>query len=49
VSYIILVREPYGKRSISRLRHRWEENVKMNLKMIDWEGELVQMEFNCLL
>jgi hypothetical protein len=27
-AYNILVRNPVGKRSFGRLRHRWEDNIK---------------------
>jgi hypothetical protein len=27
------------KRPLSRLRRRWESNIKMDLKEIVWEGE----------
>jgi hypothetical protein len=32
--YKILVREPEGKRPLGRTRHRWEDNVKLDLKEI---------------
>jgi hypothetical protein len=28
----ILVRQPEGKRPYGRPRHRWEDNIKMNLR-----------------
>ena len=31
-AYRVLVRKPEGKRSLGRLRHRWEENIKMDLR-----------------
>jgi hypothetical protein len=36
--YIILVGKPEGKRLIRRLRHRWEDNITMNLREIGWES-----------
>jgi len=33
-----LVGKPEGKRSPGRPRHRWEDNIKVNLKEIWWEG-----------
>jgi hypothetical protein len=30
----ILVREPEGKRAIGRLKYRWEENIKMDLREV---------------
>jgi len=31
-AYKILVRKPEGKRSFGRPKHRWEDNIKMELK-----------------
>jgi hypothetical protein len=36
--YKILVRKPEGKRPLGRPRHRWEDNIKMYLKGIGYEG-----------
>jgi hypothetical protein len=30
--YRVLVRKPEGKRPLGRPRHRWEHNVKLNLR-----------------
>jgi hypothetical protein len=30
--YVILVGNPEGKKSLGKLRHRWEYNLKMYLK-----------------
>jgi hypothetical protein len=30
--YGVLVGKPEGKRSLGRLGHRWEDNIKMNLQ-----------------
>jgi hypothetical protein len=39
-AYRILVVKPEGKRPIGRPRHRWEDNIKMNLREgwgdVDW-------------
>jgi hypothetical protein len=32
--YIILVRKPEGKRPIGRLKRRWEDNIRMDLREI---------------
>jgi hypothetical protein len=37
----VLVRKPEGKRPLGRLRHRWEDNIKMDLQEVgggrgDW-------------
>jgi hypothetical protein len=33
-----LVGEPEGKRPLGRLRLRWEDNIRMDLREIGWEG-----------
>jgi len=33
-----LVRNPEDKRPLRRLRHRWEDNIRMDLREIQWEG-----------
>jgi hypothetical protein len=35
--YRILVRKPEENRPLGRPRHRWEENIKMDLKGIGWD------------
>jgi hypothetical protein len=30
-AYRVLVGKPEGKRPVGRLRHRWEDNIKMDL------------------
>jgi hypothetical protein len=36
--YKVWVGKPEGKRPLGRLRHRWEDWIKMNLTEICWEG-----------
>jgi hypothetical protein len=36
--YTILVGKPEGKTPLGRSRRRWEDNIKMDLKAIGWEG-----------
>ena len=36
--YRVLVGKPEGKRPLGRLRHRWEENIKMDLQEVGCEG-----------
>jgi hypothetical protein len=36
--YKILVAKPEGKRAFIRHRHRWEDNIKMDLREIGLEG-----------
>jgi len=31
-SYVILLRKPEGKRHLGRTTHRWDDNIKMDLK-----------------
>jgi hypothetical protein len=37
-AYSILVGKSEGKRPVGRLRHRWEDNIRMDLMEIGWEG-----------
>jgi hypothetical protein len=37
-AYRILVGKPEGKRPIGRPRHRWEDNIEINLREIGWSG-----------
>jgi hypothetical protein len=37
-AYRILVENPEGKRPLGRPRHRWEDNVRMDLTDIGWGG-----------
>jgi hypothetical protein len=36
--YRVLVGSPEGKRPLGRPRHRWEDNIKMNLREIGIDG-----------
>jgi hypothetical protein len=36
-AHSILVGTSEGKRSLGRLKHRWEDNIKMNLREIGCE------------
>ena len=36
--YRVLVGKPEGKRPLGRPRHRWEDNIKMNLKEVGCGG-----------
>jgi hypothetical protein len=35
-AYRILVGKPEGRRTLERLRCRWEDNIKMDLREIRW-------------
>jgi hypothetical protein len=37
-AYKIFDRKPEGKRLLRKLRRRWEDNIKMNLREMAWEG-----------
>jgi hypothetical protein len=37
-AYRILVGKPEGKTSLGRPRHRWVENIKLDLRKIGWNG-----------
>jgi hypothetical protein len=37
-SYRILVGKPKGKRPLGRPRRRWVNNIKKNLREIDWDS-----------
>jgi hypothetical protein len=36
--YKILIRKPKGKRPLGRPRHKWKDNIRMDLTKIGWEG-----------
>ena len=33
----VLIGKPEGKRLLGRLRHRWDNGIKINLKKVGWE------------
>jgi hypothetical protein len=37
-AYKILVGKPEGKRLLGRPRSRWEDNIKMVITEMEWEG-----------
>jgi hypothetical protein len=37
-TYRILVGKPEGKRQLGRPKGRWEDNIKMDLGEIGWDG-----------
>ena len=36
VANLVLVGKPEGKRLVGRPRHRWEDNIKMDLQEVGW-------------
>jgi hypothetical protein len=37
-AYRILVGRPEGRRPLGRPRHRWEDNIKVDLQEVEWGG-----------
>jgi hypothetical protein len=37
-AYRILVENPEGKRPLGRPRRRWVDNIKINVREIEWTG-----------
>jgi len=37
-AYRVLVGKPEGKRQLGKPRHRWEDNIKMDLQEVGWGG-----------
>jgi hypothetical protein len=37
-AYKIVVGKPERKRSLGKPRRRWEDNIRMDLREIGWEG-----------
>jgi hypothetical protein len=35
-AYRVLVLKPEGRRPLGRFRHRWEDNIKMDLRELEW-------------
>jgi hypothetical protein len=38
-AYKILVGKPEGKRPLGRHRHRWKDDITIDLRGLGWEGE----------
>ena len=39
----VLVGKPEGKRPLGRLRHRWEDNIKMDLWEVGGSGDWMEL------
>ena len=39
-TYRVLVGKPKGKRPLGRSKHRWEDNIKMDLQAVGWGNGL---------
>jgi hypothetical protein len=35
-AYRVLMEKPEGRRPLERPRHRWEDNIKMDLREMGW-------------
>jgi hypothetical protein len=35
-AYRVLVGNPEGRRPLGRSRHRWEDNIRMDLREVGW-------------
>jgi hypothetical protein len=50
-AYSIVVGNPEGKRPLGRPKRRWVNNIKMNLRELEWDGidwiDLVQDRDSC--
>ena len=42
---MMFVSRPEGKRLLRRPRHRWRENVKMDLQEVEWQAWIVSISF----
>jgi hypothetical protein len=36
----VLVKKPNGKRPLGRPRHKWKDNIEMDLQAVGWENGL---------
>ena len=45
-AYRVLVGKPEGKSPLGRPRHRWEDNVKMDLKEVGWGMDWIDLAQN---
>jgi hypothetical protein len=42
-TYRILVGRPEGRRPLERPRHRWEDNIKMDLQEVRWGMDRIEL------
>jgi hypothetical protein len=42
-AYRILVETPEGSRPLGRPRHRWEDNIKMDLHEVGWGMDWIEL------
>jgi hypothetical protein len=41
--YRVVVGKPEGKRPLGRPRHRWEDNIKMDLQEVVWKRDCINL------
>jgi len=41
--HMVLVGKPEGKRQLGRPRHRWEDNIKMDLREVEGGGDWMEL------
>jgi hypothetical protein len=46
VAYRILVGRPEGRRPLGKPRHRWEDNIKMDLPEVGWGTDWIDLAQN---
>jgi hypothetical protein len=42
-AYRILMGRPKGRRPRGRPRHRWEDNIKMDLQAVGWDMDWIEL------
>ena len=42
-AYRVLVGKPKGKRPLGRPRHRWEDNIKMDIQEVGWGMDWIDL------
>jgi hypothetical protein len=42
-AYRILVGRPEGRRPLGRPRHRWEDNIKIDLREVGWGMDWIEL------
>jgi hypothetical protein len=43
VAYRILVGRPEGRRPLGRPRHRWEDNIEIDLQEVGWGMDWIEL------
>ncbi|KAJ4431491.1 hypothetical protein ANN_20089 [Periplaneta americana] len=45
-AYSVLVGRPEGKRPLRRTRRRWKDNIKMDMRLVDYDGDWINLAEN---